>query len=217
MISCTKFIGIARNRAKLVSGLNCLVKVLGRLAWLWTVLVSFTFAEKIPSLNSELIRQRFGNYELEIIKQSDERRLANLHSYESGVPICRTLALTLYALPTPEPLYQVDTKIRMGGSIGSSLRLAGFEIKKSKILDDLVVSGSNFYKLTGGQIIPGTALRFNVYNLEAVKEDQELMYAVIAEAYHPAHTPPDLPISMMKNEKAREDALKAAQALQSVL
>ena len=89
--------------------------------------VATATAEVTPSLNSDVIRERFGSYGVEVLSQSDEIRVANLFSGEANSKVSRTLAVTVFVLPRDSRLDASDQVIRAGGSIGASLRNAGFE------------------------------------------------------------------------------------------
>ena len=71
-------------------------------------------------VNSERIKARFGSYRVGVLHQDATTRLASLCSRHGGGDICRTLAVTRFATPTPVALGQVDTLIREGHSIGST-------------------------------------------------------------------------------------------------
>ena len=75
-------------------------------------------------MNSERIKARFGSYQVQVLHQDATTRLASLCSRHDDTDICRTLAVTRFATPTPEALQQVDTLIRQGHSIGSTLEQA---------------------------------------------------------------------------------------------
>ena len=51
-------------------------------------------------------------------------------------------------------------------------------------------AGESFSQLTAGEVVPGTSIEIRVYALNAVLSGATYPYAMIAEAYHPAHIPP---------------------------
>ena len=77
-------------------------------------------------MNSEKILQRFGSYRVKVLHQDEVSRVANLCSQHDGQDICRTLAVTRFAAPTPEALASADQAIRGGMSIGSTLAEASW-------------------------------------------------------------------------------------------
>lgn len=153
-------------------------------------------AEVTPRLNSDAIRERFGSYGVEVIEQEETTRAANLFSIEAGESICRTLAVTEFVLPTNEALLKSHQQIIAGGSIGATLRKAGFDINKKLLIKTEVPANAAFVALSKGTVPTGTALYTKVYALfaQSVATDTEqpraIPYAVIAEAYHPEHFPP---------------------------
>ena len=152
--------------------------------------VATVTAEVTPSLNSDVIRERFGSYGVEVLSQNDELRVANLFSGEGNSKVSRTLAVTVFVLPRDSRLDASDQVIRAGGSIGASLRNAGFVVDKRVLLDTEVTTGSGFVALSNNTVGVRTQLKTRVYALYAVEGNEALPYAVIAEAYHPEHAPP---------------------------
>lgn len=185
-------------------------------ALLLTLLTSAPGHTEVESpLNSDLIRQRFGNYQVGVLRQSATSRVANLFSVTSGRNVCRTLAVTHFIEPVDVALSDADAKIRAGESIGATLRAQGFEVSKRLIIATQGKSGSKFTALAA-DVVPGTALEINVYVLQAHNVSGSADYAVIAEAYHPEHTPPKLAMDTDKNAKTGL-ASTAEQALSDLL
>ncbi|EED34606.1 hypothetical protein NOR51B_544 [Luminiphilus syltensis NOR5-1B] len=141
-------------------------------------------------MNSDLIRERFGSYFVDVMRQSEQTRLANLYSMENGEKICRTLALTQFFLPTCPELAEPDQQIRRGASIGATLRGAGYAVEKIESAIIVAKAGRKMADLTGGQVATGSRIEIRVYALNAVSAGSTYPYAMIAEAYHPAHIPP---------------------------
>ena len=152
--------------------------------------VTTVTAEVTPSLNSDVIRERFGSYGVEVLSQNDELRVANLFSGEGNSKVSRTLAVTVFVLPRDSRLDASDQVIRAGGSIGASLRNAGFVVDKRVLLDTEVTTGSGFVALSNNTVGTRAQLKTRVYALYAVEGNEAIPYAVIAEAYHPEHAPP---------------------------
>ena len=154
------------------------------------VLVNLSWAEVTPTLNSDAIKATFGTYGVDVINQSESTRVANLYSLSDDAKICRTLAVTEFVLPTDPALAEAHRLIRAGGSIGATLRSAGFTINKKLLIRTETVAGDEFVSLTHGSVLLGAPLYTKVYALFAQQDGLQIPYAVIAEAYHPEHFPP---------------------------
>ncbi len=154
------------------------------------VLVNLSWAEVTPTLNSDAIKATFGTYGVDVINQSESTRVANLYSLSDDAKICRTLAVTEFVLPTDPALTEAHRLIRAGGSIGATLRSAGFTINKKLLIKTETVAGDEFVSLTHGSVLLGAPLYTKVYALFAQQDGLQIPYAVIAEAYHPEHFPP---------------------------
>ena len=154
------------------------------------VLVNLSWAEVTPTLNSDAIKATFGSYGVDVINQSESTRVANLYSLSDDAKICRTLAVTEFVLPTDPALAEAHRLIRAGGSIGATLRSAGFTINKKLLIRTETVAGDEFVSLTHGSVLLGAPLYTKVYALFAQQDGLQIPYAVIAEAYHPEHFPP---------------------------
>ena len=155
------------------------------------VFVNLSWAEVTPTLNSDAIKATFGSYGVEVISQSESTRVANLYSLSGDAKICRTLAVTEFVLPTDPALIDAHQLIRAGGSIGATLRAAGFTINKKLLSKTETAAGDQFVSLAQGSLLVGAPLYTKVYALFAQQKDLQIPYAVIAEAYHPEHFPPN--------------------------
>ena len=87
-------------------------------------------------------------------------------------------------------LIEAHRLIRAGGSIGATLRSAGFTINKKLLIKTETAAGDEFVSLTHGSVLVGAPLYTKVYALLAQQGGLQVPYAVIAEAYHPEHFPP---------------------------
>jgi hypothetical protein len=163
------------------------IKLLG---FILAVLVNSGWAEVTPTLNSDVIKATFGSYGVEVITQSESTRVANLYSLSGDAKICRTLAVTEFVLPMDPALKEAHRLIRAGGSIGATLRAAGFTINKKLLIKTETAAGAEFLTLAHGSVVVGTPLYTKVYALFAQQDNLLIPYAVIAEAYHPEHFPP---------------------------
>ena len=160
------------------------------LSFILAVLVNLSWAEVTPTLNSDAIKATFGSYGVEVISQSESTRVANLYSVSGDAKICRTLAVTEFVLPMDPALTEAHRLIRAGGSIGATLRSAGFSINKKRLIKTETAAGDEFVSLTHGSVLKGAPLYTKVYALFAQQGSRQIPYAVIAEAYHPEHFPP---------------------------
>ena len=160
------------------------------LSLILAVLVNLSWAEVTPTLNSDAIKATFGSYGVEVVSQSESTRVANLYSLNGDAKICRTLAVTEFVLPTDPALTEAHRLIRAGGSIGATLRSAGFTINKKLLIKTETPAGDEFVSLTDGSVLVGAPLYTKVYALFAQQDSRQIPYAVIAEAYHPEHFPP---------------------------
>ncbi len=163
------------------------IKLLG---FILVILVNSSWAEVTPTLNSDAIKATFGSYGVDVINQSESTRVANLYSLSGDAKICRTLAVTEFILPTDPALTEAHRLIRAGGSIGATLRSAGFTINKKLLIKTETAAGDEFVSLSHGSVLVGSPLYTKVYALFAQQDDRQIPYAVIAEAYHPEHFPP---------------------------
>ena len=141
-------------------------------------------------VNSERIKARFGSYHVQVLHQDAATRLASLYSRHDDTDICRTLAVTRFASPTPATLAEADALIRQGDSIGSTLEQAGQHLSREIIAEASVPCGDAFTALAGQTVRPGNLLSLRIYRLDAGPDLKALMpYATIAEAHHPEHVP----------------------------
>ena len=160
------------------------------LSLILAVSVNLSWAEVTPTLNSDVIKATFGSYGVEVISQNESTRVANLYSISGDAKICRTLAVTEFLSPIDPALMEANQLIRAGGSIGATLRSAGFTINKKLLIKTETAAGDEFVTLTNGSVPAGAPLYTRVYALSAQQANRHIPYAVIAEAYHPEHFPP---------------------------
>ncbi len=177
------------------------IKLLG---FILAILANLSWAEVTPTLNSDAIKATFGSYGIGVVSQSESTRVANLYSLSGDAKICRTLAVTEFVLPMDPALVEAHRLIRAGGSIGATLRSAGFTINKKLLIKTETAAGDEFVSLTHGSVRLGAPLYTKVYALFAQQGGLQVPYAVIAEAYHPEHFPP------AHEEFSEEPSLKQA-------
>ena len=170
------------------------------------------------SVNSERIKARFGSYHVQVLHQDAATRLASLCSRHDDTDICRTLAVTRFTTPTPEPLQQVDTVIRQGHSIGSTLEQAGQHLSREIIAEASVPCGDAFTELTGHTVRQGDLLSVRLYRLDAGPDPEALMpYATIAEAHHPEHVPASTEATLVTELSEGDWSADARLALEALL
>ena len=172
-------------------------------------------------MNSERIKARFGSYHVQVLYQDAATRLASLCSRHDAVDICRTLAVTLFANPTPAALAEADAVIREGDSIGSTLAQAGQHLSREIIAEASVPCGDAFIALTGQTVKRGDPLSLRLYRLDAGPDPEALLpYATIAEAHHPEHIPVSdeaMLVTKLDTEDWSADAQLALEALLTAL
>ena len=162
------------------------------------------WGEVTPTLNSDAIKATFGSYGVEVIDQVTGTRVANLYSGHGTDKVCRTLAVTEFMQPIDKSLLESHKAIVAGASIGATLRAAGFTINKKLLIKTEIPANDAFVALANGTTAAGTPLFTKVYVLYVESNGSSLPYAVIAEAYHPAHFPP------VHEEVSKQPALREA-------
>jgi len=170
------------------------------------------------SVNSERIKARFGSYHVQVLHQDASTRLASLCSRHDDTDICRTLAVTRFASPTPATLAEADARIRKGDSIGSTLDQAGQHLSRGIIAEASVPCGDAFTELTGHTVRQGDLLSVRLYRLDAGPDPEALMpYATIAEAHHPEHVPASTEAALVTELSAGGWSADARLALEALL
>lgn len=128
-------------------------------------------------LNSQRIELKYGSYGVDVLAQNDDMRLSNLYSLKDGQKITRTIAYILYQRPLDQKLALAHQQIISGGSIGSTLKAHGFQVKKDFFyLDEIVVP-----KALQSYLGKEKALAV-IYDLK-VDKGVELPYCTILEIY----------------------------------
>ena len=172
-------------------------------------------------VNSERIKARFGSYHVQVLHQDAATRLASLCSRHDAADICRTLAVTRFANPTPEALAEADALIRQGYSIGTTHEQAGQHLSREIIAEANVPCGVAFTALTGQTVKRNELLSLRLYRLDAGPDPEALMpYATIAEAHHPEHvrvSDEAMLVSELGKEDWGADARLALEALLTAL
>ena len=139
-----------------------------------------------PLLNSERIRQQFGSYGIEVVKQGDLLRVSNLYSSDNGDRTMRTLAVVLFSETLPLPLQEVHKEIVGGHSIGETFKSAGWEVEKINVYFGELAPDADFdgvYAAMGD--IAAVTLAVHIYRLFVSKDESRYLYSTIAEIHHP--------------------------------
>jgi len=136
-------------------------------------------------LNSERIAQKFGNYDIEVLPDSNSNvRLSNLFSRHDGKKICRTFAATFFAENIHPALAAEHALIvEKGQSIGAVFKNNGWEVKKRPMfIGSLEKPGRRILQLMNST--QEISLAMYIYVFSVVKGALEMPYATIAEVYH---------------------------------
>lgn len=134
-------------------------------------------------LNSERIEQTFGSYGIDVLFSDAEHRLSNLYSEQGGVRVTRTFAVVEYPAEVDESFAAEHLEILDGGSIGSTLQAAGWEVIKSNVSFSEIDAHASLSDLM--EIAPGTKLAAHLYRLEIARDAERFFYANIVEIHHP--------------------------------
>lgn len=84
----------------------------------------------LSTINSELIRQKFGTYGVDVLYHSNNVRLSNLYSQHDTNKITRTIALVQFSAHSTERFEHEHQRILQGASIGAIFLGAGCSIRK---------------------------------------------------------------------------------------
>ncbi len=137
------------------------------------------------ALNSDRIRQQFGNYGIEVLQQDAQLRVTNLYSTEPEGRICRTLAVVSFSVPVPTELTAAHDEILAGGSIGTVLSRNGWRVVKRRLALYEIKVGVESRAATLMALSGSRSLAADLYELAAERDEATLSYAIIAEIHHP--------------------------------
>jgi hypothetical protein len=140
-----------------------------------------------PLLNSERIERIFGSYGIEVL-ESERIRVSNLYSQENDRKVCRTLAIVDFSDSIPEALSAPYREIREGGSLGATLKKAGWEIEKRHEFFGKTTAGDRFKDLAHLQLdAADRRYALHIYTLWAKRDEQRHPFSTIAEIHHPEY------------------------------
>jgi len=139
-----------------------------------------------PLLNSERIKQRYGSYGIDVLKDDGAMRISSLYSLQHGQKVTRTMAVVVYAQGIPAQIQQEHQAIVSGGSIGEVFARSGWLVKKENLYIGEISASADFdeiYSLMGesGEV----NLAVHIYKLSVCKQDSCFAYATISEVHHP--------------------------------
>jgi len=136
-------------------------------------------------LNSTRIELKFGSYGVQILAQDQVSgiRLSSLYSEHGTEKIARTIAFTQYEANLDDRLKMAHQKILEGGSIGSTLKKYGFDIKKDILFKGLVEGIPD--QLQCLMHTQKHTFATVIYNLSAKEGNNDYPYCTIAEIYSP--------------------------------
>jgi hypothetical protein len=161
-------------------------------------------------LNSERIKEEFGNYGVDVVRQDERLRVSSLYSVERGRKITRTVAVVVYPDAIPVGILEEHREILKGSSIGETFRRHGWSVSKKTLYTGSLHAAPDFDGVYAamGNIAP-TDLAVHVYELSVAKDDLRLSYAAIAEVHHPDYLRlPDLESIYGKAETAENSSIR---------
>jgi len=144
-----------------------------------------------PLLNSDRIRQAFGNYAVDVLQADDETRISSLYSVSADpksprVKTTRTLALVRFLVPRDPSLDREHEAIVNGASIGETFRNSGWSIsKKNLLLCELSLAATDLPALSGMHITLPATLALHRYYFSVRRENITVDYAIVEEIHHP--------------------------------
>ena len=139
-----------------------------------------------PLLNSERIKQKFGSYGIDVLKDDGAVRISSLYSLQQGQKVTRTLAVVVYAPGIPAQIQQQHRDIVAGGSIGEVFASSGWLVEKENLYVGEISASADFdeiYALMGesGEV----DLALHIYKLSVCSQGSCFAYATISEVHHP--------------------------------
>ena len=149
------------------------------------ILLPISCAESEP-LNSERIRDRYGNYQLEIVYADSTVRIADLFTVNDDIRTTRTLAVVEFSEQMAAELANPHATVVAGGSIGETLKAAGWTISKEHLeICSFEAAGPVEPWLKGMGLKAQPSLASHTYELSVSKAGVNSDYARITEVHHP--------------------------------
>lgn len=135
--------------------------------------------------NSDRIKIKYGNYNIDIIENDIKIRVSKLYSTQDGLRTNRTLAVVSYPDVIDAAFAEEHAAIVNGQSIGVVFEQNGWTIDKHhQYLGEIEVP----VQFAGNDPLFGTATNhpaIHVYSLLVSKNTNRFNYALIAEIHHP--------------------------------
>lgn len=139
-----------------------------------------------PALNSERIRQTFGNYGVTVLFNDESRRVSSLYSTEGNVRTARTYAVVEFADPTTSALAAQHALIVSGESIGEVFRDAGWSIEKRHLFIGEIEVPAAYTEIAAlMRVSLPQNMAVEVYYFTVNKGKRIDDYATITEIHHP--------------------------------
>lgn len=139
-------------------------------------------------MNSERIQQEFGNFGIDVIECSEERRVASLYSVENGTRVCRTYAEVAFNGAVVSELAIEHALVLAGQSIGAVFKGHGWTItKRHTYIGSAMLNGDDAAILSLMGIEPPQRVALHSYVFEVGKNGALYDYATITERHHPRY------------------------------
>jgi len=137
-------------------------------------------------LNSDMIRDTFGNYGVEVLSENDSRRTSSLYSSQGKFKTTRTYAVVEYTGRPRQAYASEHEKILSGASIGSTFRDAGWDIRKQQLFIGELEVPATYGKLAEMmEIALPQTLATHQYLFIISRDETSFNYATITEIHHP--------------------------------
>lgn len=137
-------------------------------------------------LNSERIRERFGNCGIEVLQHGPMVRRSSLYSVASETRTCRSYAAVQFLEHDSTEVADAHAKILAGASIGATFKSAGWKIRKETLhVGSIALQNSEHPVAELMHLNADACIAVHAYRLLLQKSGQALHYATIIEAHHP--------------------------------
>ncbi|MGD9592179.1 MAG: hypothetical protein AB7V32_06630 [Candidatus Berkiella sp.] len=171
-----------------------------------------------PKLNSERIAYLFGSYGVEPLNVCEslfpDSRISNLYSLHDGNKVLRTFAIVDFAKQIEPSLQAAHQEILKGGSIGTTLKNAHWEIHKQPLYVGEIALTPPLMKLMQEH---NNLAAMYIYELNVKKaaQDSYIPYCRIIEIYSPQYI--DMPLLKAFNNTTFEAPLKTNDEINQLL
>jgi len=139
-----------------------------------------------PGLNSDMIRDSFGSYGVDILRSDETRRVSSLYSGSDDSKTTRTYAVVDFTGRSAALMAAEHRAIVSGSSIGTTFRDAGWVIRKQHLfIGELEIPASYGEIATLMRIELPRTLATHQYLFVISKGERSFSYATITEIHHP--------------------------------